>query len=377
MKAKRIVRKIMGLVVVAAIAYACATNDPEFSRGIEINNDQAALSARMTDKNEAITIVSSDAGKVAMDLKLTLKAELEPPKVGGQLLQATSIYESKGGFVVSYNFAGDAYHGGIDLIDNKVRLKSEIQFKDADVNDITILGNDVFFVGGTSSLETSAFVEKVSIRKGVFSLDGNIREGVGSYTANSITNSESVLYVSSGNDEASGGGVYAFDENLTQKGFSGVQDARWVMEADGVVYCLSGNPSLIRTFNSALDGRGKFEHKAFSSAESKMTIDVDEELIFVAGGEQGLLVYDLEGNLQSQYSFDENSVTNAVTAEDGTVFVSNGEGGVHVASYEDKEIKIIGKLELNSDESVNHILLKGKKLYVASGLGGVKLIQLK
>ncbi|MEP1094113.1 MAG: hypothetical protein ABJG78_03335 [Cyclobacteriaceae bacterium] len=374
---KKLVSRASGFLALLAIASSCTTDDPEVSRDIEINNNEIELSTRMMEKNETITIVSSDAGKKVKDIKLTLKAELEPPTVNGDLLQATSISRAGNRFVVSYNFAGETYYGGIDLIDDKVKLKSEIQFKDADVNDIAILDNDVFFVGGTSSLERPAFVEKVSIKKGVFSLDGNTRVSVGSYTANSITTSESEIYVTSGNDDATGGGLYQFDGELVQKNYQSIKDARWVIEADGVIYCLGGNPSDVKTFDPNLSQQGNFKHKAFPHVESKMTMDVDAELIFIAGGEEGLLVYDLDGNLISQYTFEDNSITNAVTAEAGTIFISNGEGGVYVASYDDGEIVVIGKLALDSKESVNHILLKGNKLYVASGLGGVKMIEVK
>ncbi|MEP5613454.1 MAG: hypothetical protein ABJP45_14475 [Cyclobacteriaceae bacterium] len=374
---KKLVCKASGFLALIVIASSCAPDDAQVSRDIEINNDAAALSTRMMEKNEAITIVSSNAGKKAKDIELTLKAELEPPAVNGDLLQATSISRDGNNLVVSYNFAGDTYYGGIDLIDSKVQLKSEIQFNDADVNDITILGDEVYFAGGTSSLESPAFVEKVSIKKGVFTLDGNTRINIGSYTANSITNSESEIYVTSGNDDTTGGGVYQLSRDLTQQNYQSIKDARWVVEKDGVVFCLSGNPSNVNFFNEGLSTKGNFTHNAFSNAESKMTMDVDDNLIFIAGGAEGLLVYDLDGNLVLQHTFDDNSITNAVTADDGNIFISNGEGGVHVASYDDGEVDIIGKLQLDSKESVNHILLKGNKLYVASGLGGVKMIEVK
>lgn len=377
MKTKITLSKALAFITILALITSCNTDDVEASRDIEINNDQEALSARMIEKNQTININYNESGKKSKELKLTLKAQLIPPTVDSNLLQATSVSLSGGSFLVSYNMAGETYHGGIDLIDGNLKLKSEIQFNDADINDVTIIGSAAYFAGGTSSLESPAFVEKISIKKGVFSLDDNARINIGSYTATSITNSGQSIYVTSGNDKSQGGGIYQLTKDLAQQNYQGIEDARWVAEADGVVYCLSGNPASVNSFDTNLIAQFDFEHMAPSDAESKMTMDIDDELIFIAGGDKGLLVYDLEGNFVSQYEFDDNSITNAVTSDNGIVFISNGEGGVHVASYEDEEITMLGKLELDDHESVNHILHRGNKLYVASGLGGIKMIEVK
>ncbi len=377
MKTKITLCKALVFIAALAMITSCSTDEVDASRDIEINNDEETLSARMLEKNQEINIISSSSGKKSKDLKLTLKAELIPPTVNGELLQATSVSLSGASFAVSYNMVGETYYGGIDLVDGKLKLKSEIQFSDADINDVTIIGNDAYFAGGTSSLETPAFVEKISIKKGVFSLENNTRVSVGSYTATSITHADNNVYVTTGNDKSLGGGVYQLTEDLLLQNYQGIEDARWVAEADGVVYCLSGNPASVNSFDTNLKAQFDFEHLAPSTEESKMTMDVDDELIFIAGGHEGLLVYDLDGNFVAQHTFDDNSITNAVTSDDGVVFISNGEGGVHVASYDDGEIEVLGKLELESNESVNHILHKGNKLYVASGLGGIKMIEVK
>lgn len=373
---KKLSNKIAMWLALLIMGTSCSTDDLQVDRNIEIVNDEVQLSARLIEENKSITIVSDSLGKKVKDIKLTLKARLIPPSVNGNQLQATSIVRSGNIFAVSYNYAGEVYHGGIDLIDGKVKLKSEIQFSDADINDLVLYKNELFFVGGTSSLEQPAFVEKISIKKGKFSLDGNVRVNVGSYMANSITNSGSDIYVTSGNDETIGGGLYQLSTELSQLNYQQIKDARWVTSQDGNIYCLSGNPSRVHVFNETLSSQGEFSHSGISHPEAKMTVDIADDLVFVAGGDKGLLVYELDGTLASELTFNDNSVTNAVTADNGYVFISNGEGGVYVASYKD-EISMIGKLALDNHESVNHILLRGNTLYVASGLGGVKMIEIK
>ncbi|MEM9340149.1 MAG: hypothetical protein AAGA66_15550, partial [Bacteroidota bacterium] len=71
-----------------------------------------------------------------------------------------------------------------------------------------------------------------------------------------------------------------------------------------------------------------------------------------------------------------NFTTNAVSARNNRAFVSNGEGGVYVIRYKD-EIQVLGKLDLGTGASANHVLQFEGHLYIASGLGGIKMIDIK
>ena len=154
-----------------------------------------------------------------------------------------------------------------------------------------------------------------------------------------------------------------------------IPDARWVAEYRGDVYVLSGSPAIVSIWDrNTMSPEGSFEHAGIYEEGSKSTLDVDNRMVFVAGGERGLLIYDLEGNLLYDYVFEEDFVTNAVTVDNGMAFISNGNGGVYIATY-DEEVQVISKLDLGDFESVNHIALHDGRLYVASGLGGVKVIE--
>ncbi len=379
-----ILKYSIAIISIMIIAFSCMDEEGmelEVARDISINNDSSQLSSRMIPKDEVIRIIPSvsSSGRVADEVTLKLKGELLPPTVEGKTLQATSIANRSDFFVVSYNFRGAEYAGGIDLISKDLKLKSEILFADADISDISFLGNELYFAGSTSSLPDPAFVERISFKpqSGTFSLDKNVRVSVGSYVANSVYALGSNVYVTSGNDEKIGGGLYQFNKSLEKVAYKKIKDARWVTGYKNNVYALSGDPSQVTIWDkSNLTKVDNFNHNGSSHAESKVTIDVDSNLIFVAGGYEGLLVYDLDGNFISKHTFGGESVTNAVTAKKGKVFVSNGEGGVHVASY-DPFLNIIGKLDLSENESVNHITLYEDFLYVASGIGGVKMIKVE
>jgi hypothetical protein len=78
------------------------------------------------------------------------------------------------------------------------------------------------------------------------------------------------------------------------------------------------------------------------------------------------------------------TVTNAVTGAGQYIFISNGEAGVYVAqssqTLEDMTgdqsitLTVLGQLQFSNLQSVNHVAYNGSSLVVASGLGGVKVV---
>lgn len=378
---KKLIRYSIASMILLALNTSCERDEIQMAneRNITINNDEVALNARMTILNEPVSIIGTNGGRLANSATLTLKGSLAPPVVDGNVLQATSIARRTSFFAVGYNFRGEVYSGGIDLINDELTLKSQILFGDADVNDLTFNGNNLYFVGGTSSLSEPAFIERIGINPsvGVFTLQNQTRTSVGSYVANSVLNYKSNIYVTSGNDDRNGGGLYKMTRQLEQEQYIRIKDARWATGWENTVFCASGNPDKIRVYDiTDLNKTSEFQHNGRNEEEGKMTIDVDRNLVFIAGGEEGILVYDLDGNFIAKHTFGNGSITNAVSANRGKVFISNGEGGVYIATY-DPFLEVVGKLDLDTEESVNHIVFHEDILYVASGIGGVKMIQVE
>ena len=368
------------MLCVGIVLNACSDPSDETStdRDIIISADASALESRMTELDEEISIIPIEgAGRTSSDITLRLKGELAPPVVDGKTLQATSISERKDFFVVSYNFRGEEYGGAIDLLNDRLRMKAQILFNDADISDIAFSGDNLYFVGASSSLEEPAFIERIRLKASeeTFSLDNNERRSLGFYVANSVTANNGDVYVTTGDDATRGGGLYKLDRDLNRLSYKRQADARWVDVRSDKVYSTTGTDGEVFVWNKAdMTRERKFRHNGGIESESKMTIDVANNLVFVAGGREGLLVYDLEGNFVTKYTFGSGAITNAVTAHRGKVFISNGEAGIYVASY-DPFLELLGRLDLEEGESVNHIALHDNFLYVASGLGGVKMIK--
>jgi hypothetical protein len=78
-------------------------------------------------------------------------------------------------------------------------------------------------------------------------------------------------------------------------------------------------------------------------------------------------------------------VTNAASVDNDLIFISNGEAGVYVArgsqvfsatgSEAAQQITVLGKLRFGNLQSVNHVAYKSGYLFIAAGLGGLKIVK--
>src|SRR5258705_11083185 len=126
---------------------------------IAIVNDPYTLGARVTYYDDDIPLDTTGVGYPSAlmspsaslasrgsnarmaSYQLKLKAEVAPPSVGGQVLQATSVSIVGNLAVVSYNMIGNPYVGGVDVIDisNQIHpiLVSQALFQKTNCNPVT------------------------------------------------------------------------------------------------------------------------------------------------------------------------------------------------------------------------------------------------
>src|SRR6267143_3457970 len=158
------------ICVVALVDLSCsdASGPGDQANGrISITNDAGVLASRVTYRNDAIPIDSvgvgypsapaplasasvgrSSTASQAGGFSLSLKAEVAPPSIGGQMLQATSVSMVGNLAVVSYNMIGNPYLGAVDVIDvnpgGQPRLTSRALFQNADINAVSVSGANVY-----------------------------------------------------------------------------------------------------------------------------------------------------------------------------------------------------------------------------------------
>jgi hypothetical protein len=131
--------------------------------------------------------------------------------------------------------------------------------------------------------------------------------------------------------------------------------------------------------------------------ESTSTADIAGGKAFIAAGPQGVQIMCLDdGQIVGSVPRPDPAalgldpsvvVTNAVAVDDDLIFISNGEAGVYVAAgaqnfsetgcAEPQEITVLGRLRFDDLQSANHVAFRNKYLFVAAGLGGVKVVRVE
>ena len=410
------------ILAVVVLLSACNENTEvpvfpdEANSRVSITNDLNVLNARITYTNDDITIEGAadlppalllpSAAKIKnAPFSLTQVAEILPPIVEGELVQATSVsLRNNAEGMVSYNMRGAPRLGAVDFIkrfnSSSPTLTSSVSFNDSDINAVATDGSYVYISVATDAVGFSfpAVLERIKVNVNGLTLQDNSRIPLTSFAGTSVMPVDKVIYTTSGD----GGHVSAFDsKDLTLLGEYPLHDARWVTrdESTGQIIVAQGTPGTLSIFEGGVFPGGTmnllntFQFTGANVAESKTTVDVAGGKAFIAAGPDGVQIMCLNdgqtiGSVPRPNPVDLGLdpavvVTNSVTVDGNLMFISNGEAGVYVAqgsaSFNDnncnpQSITVLGKLRFDNLQSANHVAYESGYLYVAAGLGGIKIV---
>ena len=387
---------------------------------ISITNDPGTLAARVTYLDDSIPIdsvgvgypsgpslapaVGRSAAASQASFNLSLKAEVAPPSIGGQTLQATSVSIVGNLAVVSYNMIGNPYLGAVDVIDitnkNQPVLGSAALFQNTDVSAVTTSGTNVYLAEATgdTGFTAPAVLEVVHLVGNQLVLTGNTRVGLTSFAATSVATGTRV-YATSGD----GGSLFMIDPaSFAVTSSIALHDARWVAVGGGKVAVVQGTPGTLSVYNeSDMSVVGSWAFAGASVAEAKSQAQLVGGKAFIAAGDSGVQVLSAatgtkvgavpRPNPDSLGLSPSVVVTNSVAVDQDLLFISNGEAGVYAAqgsqafsatgSETQQTITMRGKLRFGSLQSVNHVAYSSGGpgqpglLIIAAGLGGLKIVQ--
>ena len=364
---------------------------------LSITNDPVILGSRITLLSTDVPIDNSslykNAGRVAFSL--TLVAEIDPPTVQSQVVQATSVDLKSSVAVISYNMRGTQYLGAVDFVNLKgghnAEIRSSVAFADADINAVTWDGSFVYVAEASSdtSLPAPGCVERLFTVNGWFTLTFNDRYPLTSYAGTGAFVWDNTVYLTTGNT----GGLHTFSKTpFLEQNAASLDDARWVARDNTYLAVVQGTPGRVTVYKNGVY-HNTFPFDGSRIAESKSTVEVLAGKAIIAAGDGGVKIMNLEtgtivGSLPRAVvaGLDTSvTVTNAVSAYEQYIFISNGEAGVYVAlastnlnnATGDQPITLtlLGRLQFGQLQSVNHVVYDGKYLIVAAGLGGVKVVQ--
>src|SRR5437016_5791088 len=407
--------------VVALVHLSCADASGPGNQAndrITITNNAGALASRVTYMNDSIPIDSagvgypsapaplasapigrSSAARQAGGFNLSLKAEVAPPSIGGQTLQATSVSIAGNLAVVSYNMVGNPYLGAVDVIDitnkNQPVLRSEALFQNTDVSAVTTSGVNVYLAEATgdTGFASPAVFEVVKLVGNQLVLTGNTRTGLSSFAATSVAFGSTHVYATSGD----AGSLFMLNPaTFAVTSSIPLSDARWVAVGGGQVAVVQGVPGTLTVYNeSNISLVGSWPFKGADIAQSKSQAELVGGKAFIAAGDSGVQVLNPatgaflrqvpRPNPDSLGLSPSVVVTNAVAIDQDLMFISNGEAGVYLAegsqafsatgSEVTQVITVQGRLRFNNLQSVNHVAYQSRYLIIAAGLGGLKLVQ--
>ena len=404
--------------VVALVHLSCsdASGPGDQANGrISITNNAGVLASRVTYLDDSIPIdsvgvgypsapapfasasVSRSSAASQAAFNLHLKAEVAPPSIGGQTLQASSVSIVGNLAVVSYNMVGSPYLGGVDVIDisnkNHPVLTSEALFQNTDVSAVTTSGLNVYLAEATgdTGFAAPAVFEVMTLVGNQLVLTGNKRVGLSSFAATSVASGTRV-YATSGD----AGSLFMLDPaTFALTSSIPLHDARWVAVGGGNVAVVQGMPGTLAVYNeSNMSLVGSWPFKGADIAQSKSQAELVGGKAFIAAGDSGVQVLNpLTGAFLGQVPRPNPDslglspsvvVTNAVAIDQDLMFISNGEAGVYLAQGSQafatsgtgaQTITMQGKLRFGNLQSVNHVALQSGILMLAAGLGGLKIVQ--
>ncbi|MEM9341148.1 MAG: hypothetical protein AAGA66_20615 [Bacteroidota bacterium] len=382
---------VLGLIVLMS---ACKDDDTDAliarypEAVVNLNTNQGALSQRFATRNEPVSIIGANGGRVTSDqIEMTLVSEVTPPVVDGKSIMASTISIQEGIITVGYNFAGSVFKGGVDIIakaEASLSLVSQMELEQADVSMVSFSGDQLYYAGGSPGVDSVAFVDKVSVSGGVPDMESFDRIRLGGNVATSVAMANGYLFVTTGASTENGGGLYVIDAQTHElERYVAIKDARWVHADETSLSVLSANPGRLSILNPAsfsiertvaISGLDQEGHKS--------TFDIEGNNVYVASGYKGIQVYDLTNGafllnipLPSGTS---DLYANSVTINNQVGYVAAGESVyLFEMQYGDDSItaEVIGQLALGDFQSINEVQYSNGFLAVAAGLGGTKLIR--
>ncbi|GMQ24981.1 hypothetical protein Aoki45_16630 [Algoriphagus sp. oki45] len=358
-----------------------------------LDSDQSVIGARV-DVSQAGTIFplfqpNLPSSRVqSVDFKLELLSEVKPPELEGQSLRAANVRITGNLLAISYNFEGSTYLGGIDIVNisqpNSPRLVTQVLFEDGSVSDAYIEGEHLYFAGAldidqVSGLNSPAIVGKIRLNEASEATDEysqvDLPSFVGTYTERGFGS----YLATSGN---SGGGLTILDDQFQRIGFIDLPNARSVSIGDTTAAVLQGEPGRIAVLDENLTLINQFSIAGASNPEAKGQVDYFNSFLAVAGGPDGVLIYNpVEGDLITTLEMkpidgvaDSDIVANGLVADGNTLFMANGASGLYVADLIGNELEILGTFDVNA--SANGVAVQDELVIIANGTAGTRILKL-
>lgn len=400
------------LMVFFTTLYSCSDNDDDKQKDqketilerVTINNNSSDLNSRVSYSNELMVVNSlpqleTKSTKEGIEIDKTknyafkLRAQVDAPKVKGNVIQATHVKIVDDMAFVSYNTKGNVYQGGVELFNisdgSNPILQAQALFNDVDVSAVEYYNGKIYLAGAIDpesigyALESPAILIEMELSPSGQILPVTNIYDLPSYVATDVEVDENYIYVTSGSD----GKLTILNHDLSLATDININDARSLSVNSNNIYALDATNEKIQTFNkSDFTELDPILVQGPISDESKTEIDATDKYVFAALNKSGLDICLLDGSLKEHFNrpeppeggLDEDYVTNSVALNDELLLIGNGGAGIYVGAMipeNDDKVSILGSMDFHA--SVNFVESKGNYIFVAAGTGGLKILTIE
>jgi len=381
---------ILSTAVAMTLLFGCESQEEDVDQGRVIINNHSFDNRVNYDVDSTIVVGTDTAGRSKRDFALKLRAEVFPPVHNGTTLRASHVYVDNDYAYVVYNLEGEPYLGGVEIFNIKnIRqpfIESQAIFINTDVSSVYFDRGKIYLAEATGDegFGSPAVLEEIQVENGRLTTKSR-RAELSSYAGTDVSASADQIVATSG----SGGGLFILDRNTLEKtGFIELDDARAVTFAGpNSIATFQGTPARLSFFG--LDGtlQTKIELQGATIPESKSVLAQKDHTIFVAAGDGGTYSIDVNTgkinfnipNPNGEGLDPLTSVCNSVAASSDILFMANGEAGLYAAKIHNENTTFteIGPIRFSGHTSVNHISLKNRTIFLATGTGGLKIVELE
>ncbi|MDF9795320.1 hypothetical protein OKW21_000583 [Catalinimonas alkaloidigena] len=405
-KTKHIKHKILSPLMLFSLLIFNACNEDtiekeKLNQRFNINNNEVDLNSRVripeyeemlslydaplniTHNNARLKNITSGSS----DYVLVMRAEVEAPEAGGNILKASHVFIDGDKAFVSYNTEGPMYKGGVEVFDiSNIQAPSlifQMLVDDTDYSSVFYADGKIYLAGATENTEefnlnSNAVLEIIDYPSSEESESQVV--DISSFVATDVKVRDNHIYVTSG----SHGGITVLDkETLEVVTATGMDDARSIAFNDEYYAVMQGTPARVKIYRRAdhsyVNG---YNVGGADIPEAKSILNITNDKIFLPVGKGGLKIIDFHtGEILSEMGLpsiegieDEMIVTNGVSVNEEKIFCANGAAGMYLSEHHSASTSLIGSVGFQA--SANYVESQGQAMFVATGAGGLKIIEI-
>ncbi len=366
---------------------------------ILFNTNQASLNNRVLTEYKTMDVHSLSQVNAltvpAVDLNANyafrLVSEVSSPVYQGSTIQATHVKIINNFAFVAYNSQG-TYLGGVEAFDvsdiHNPKILWQAILPNVNINSIDYYNQKLYLTGATNisaiktSLKTPAMLE-------VFDLDVNMNYvktdtiiDLSSYAGTDVKVTANAIFTLSG---AQG---YLKIYNLNYQLLDSVPQAngRSLGLNTNFLYVFNGQPGSLNVYsNTTYSYLNTFSIGGANEPQAESQMAVTDKYIFTALNEAGVTVLNIDGSVKQIIpkpatpagASGADCVSNAVSVNNDLVLIANGAAGLYVSNMVSKandSLDLVGTIIFDDQASSNYVVSQDSIIFVATGLGGLKIL---